>query len=131
MSLAPSEDKGYRIVVDVFRRVDGPPGDGPPLICVDAGHGGEDSGAIGVTGAKEKDLNLAIGLVLAQNLREAGLSVMMTREDDTYPTLEEPGRIWPTLRPPACSSASTTTPPATQMPTAPRPSTGARRTSTR
>lgn len=88
MSLPPSEDKGYRIVVDAFRRVDGPLGDGPPLICVDPGHGGEDSGAIGVAGTQEKDLNLAIGLFLAQNLRDAGLSVMMTREDDTYPTLQ-------------------------------------------
>jgi N-acetylmuramoyl-L-alanine amidase len=88
MSLAPSEDKGHRIVVDAFRRVDGPLGDGPPLICVDPGHGGEDSGAIGVAGTKEKDLNLAIGLFLAQNLRDAGLRVMMTREDDTLPTLQ-------------------------------------------
>ena len=91
MSLAPSEDKGYRIVVDAFRRVGGPLGDGSPLICVDPGHGGEDSGAIGVVGTKEKDLNLAIGLLLAQNLRDAGLRVMMTREDDTLPTLE--GRV--------------------------------------
>ncbi|MFH1833825.1 MAG: N-acetylmuramoyl-L-alanine amidase, partial [bacterium] len=89
MSLAPSEGNGYRIVVDAFRRVDGPPGDGPPLICIDPGHGAKDSGAIGTTGTKEKDLNLSIALLLAQNLRDAGLRVIMTREDDTLPTLQQ------------------------------------------
>jgi N-acetylmuramoyl-L-alanine amidase len=89
MSLAPSEDKGYRIVVDAFRRVDGPAGDGPPLICVDPGHGGTDTGAIGTTGTKEKDINLSIATFLAQDLRDAGLSVIMTREDDTLPTLQQ------------------------------------------
>jgi len=89
MSLAPSGTYGYRIVVDIFRRTDGPPGDGPPLVCVDPGHGGIDTGAIGVGGVKEKDLNLAIGLALAQDLRNAGLAVMMTRDDDSYPTLQQ------------------------------------------
>ena len=89
MSLAPSEDKGYRIVVDAFRRMEGPSGDGPPLICVDAGHGGSDSGAIGASGSNEKDINLSIALLLAQNLGDAGLQVMMTREDDTLPTLQQ------------------------------------------
>ena len=89
MSLAPSEGKGYRIVVDAFRRVDGPSGDGPPLIVVDPGHGGSDSGAVGVAGTFEKDINLAIGLLLAQDLRAAGLKVVMTRDGDTYPTLQE------------------------------------------
>ena len=65
MSLAPSEGKGYRLVVDVYRRTDGPPGDGPPLICVDPGHGGDDPGAIGVSGTQEKVVNLAIALLLA------------------------------------------------------------------
>ena len=89
MSLAPSEGHGYRIVVDVFRRIDGPPGDGPPLICVDPGHGGTDPGAIGADGSPEKDFNLAISLALAQNLRDAGLGVVMTRSDDSFPTLKQ------------------------------------------
>ncbi len=85
MSLAPGGNEGYRIVVDVFPRLDGPEGDGPPLICVDPGHGGIDSGAVGATGTFEKDFNLSIALLLAQNLRAAGLRVIMTREDDTLP----------------------------------------------
>ena len=89
MSLAPSEGYGDRIVVDVFKRIDGPPGDGPPLICVDPGHGGSDTGAIGADGTPEKVINLAISLVLAQDLRDAGLGVIMTRDDDSYPTLQQ------------------------------------------
>ena len=88
MSLAPSDGYGYRIVVDAFRRVDGPDGDGPPLICVDPGHGGSDTGAVGVAGTYEKDVNLAIGLLLAQDLRTAGLGVIMTRNDDSFPSLQ-------------------------------------------
>lgn len=87
MSLAPFEGQGHRIVVDVYRRTDGPEGDGPPLICVDPGHGGKDSGAVGTTGAKEKDVNLAMSLLLADDLKQEGLQVMMTRSDDSYPDL--------------------------------------------
>ncbi len=85
MSLAPSGGQGYRIVVDVIPRVDGPEGDGPPLICVDAGHGGSDTGAVGATGTFEKDFNLSIALLLAQDLRDAGLRIVMTRETDILP----------------------------------------------
>ncbi len=87
-TLPPSDGKGYRIVVDVFKRIDGPPS-GPPLIALDAGHGGSDSGAIGVTGVKEKDVNLAITLEVDKILREAGLRTILTRSDDSYPTLQE------------------------------------------
>jgi len=89
MSLAPSEGKGYRIAVDVWNRVDGPATDGPPLICVDPGHGGSDTGAIGASGTKEKDINLAISLLVSDNLRKAGLQVMMTRSDDSFPALHD------------------------------------------
>ncbi|MBN1630873.1 MAG: N-acetylmuramoyl-L-alanine amidase [Thermoleophilia bacterium] len=89
MSLEPSDGKGHRIVIDVYRRLQGPEDPGPPLICIDPGHGGKDTGAVGVSGAAEKDVNLAMSLLLAENLREAGLRVMMTREDDTYPDLHQ------------------------------------------
>jgi N-acetylmuramoyl-L-alanine amidase len=88
-TLPPSDGKGDRIVVDVFTRADGPPGSGPPLIALDAGHGGSDSGAIGVMGVKEKDINLAITLEVDTILRERGLRTMLTRSDDSYPTLQE------------------------------------------
>jgi N-acetylmuramoyl-L-alanine amidase len=41
-----------------------------------------------VAGTYEKDVNLSIGLLLAQNLRAAGLQVIMTRDDDSFPTLQ-------------------------------------------
>jgi N-acetylmuramoyl-L-alanine amidase len=88
-TLPPSDGKGDRIVVDVFTRTDGPPGGGPPLIALDAGHGGTDPGAIGITGVKEKDINLAITLEVDKILRDAGLRTMLTRSDDSYPTLQE------------------------------------------
>ena len=88
-TLPPSDGKGNRIVVDVFKRADGPPGSGPPLIALDAGHGGSDTGAIGVTGVKEKNINLAITLEVDRILREKGLRTMLTRSDDSYPTLQE------------------------------------------
>ncbi|MCE5254966.1 MAG: N-acetylmuramoyl-L-alanine amidase, partial [Actinomycetia bacterium] len=89
MSLEPSEGYGHRIVVDVFRCPERLTGDGPPLICIDPGHGGSDSGAVGVSGTKEKDVNLAISLLVAANLRRAGLRVMMTRETDVAVDLHE------------------------------------------
>ena len=51
-------------------------------VVLDAGHGGEDPGAIGVNGAYEKDLNLAIARNMAEELSKAGINVIMTREDD-------------------------------------------------
>lgn len=52
-------------------------------IIIDAGHGGEDGGAIGNNGTKEKDLNLQIALKLKEGLINNGFNVQMTRETDT------------------------------------------------
>jgi len=57
-------------------------------IIIDAGHGGEDGGAIGKNGTKEKDLNLSISLKLKNALIKNGFNVQMTRETDTM--LSEP-----------------------------------------
>lgn len=53
-----------------------------PVILIDPGHGGVDGGAVGVTGAVEKDINLRIALRLRDVLTRAGFVVIMTREDD-------------------------------------------------
>ena len=53
-----------------------------PTVILDAGHGGEDGGAVGVTGVLEKDLNLNLTFALADLLRDAGVSVVLTRESD-------------------------------------------------
>lgn len=53
-------------------------------ICVDAGHGGYDGGAVARdSGALEKDINLAVALRLRDALRAQGAQVIMTREVDT------------------------------------------------
>lgn len=52
-------------------------------IAVDAGHGGQEPGAIGQTGLMEKDVNLDIAIRLAALLRTAGAKVFMIRADDS------------------------------------------------
>ena len=52
------------------------------LIIIDAGHGGEDPGAIGDSGVYEKDLNLEIAFELGQELSKQGFAVMYTRTQD-------------------------------------------------
>ena len=51
-------------------------------VAVDAGHGGSNSGAAGMTGAVEKTLNLAMALKLKAALEAAGSNVIMTRTRD-------------------------------------------------
>ena len=52
-------------------------------IAIDCGHGGIDSGKVGIEGQLEKDINLSIGLKLKCILEEDGFDVIMTREEDT------------------------------------------------
>ncbi len=58
-------------------------------VILDAGHGGEDAGAIGANGSLEKDLNLAITQTLAAYLRAAGVTVIETRTEDKLLYKEE------------------------------------------
>ncbi|WIG97427.1 N-acetylmuramoyl-L-alanine amidase [Myxococcus sp. SDU36] len=58
-------------------------------VVIDPGHGGHDTGAIGKKGTREKDVALAISLKLAQELREKGLEVVLTRDDDRFIRLED------------------------------------------
>ena len=52
------------------------------IIAVDAGHGGENDGALGATGKKEKDITLSIAQHLDTLLRQHGARVVMTRTTD-------------------------------------------------
>ena len=54
------------------------------VIVIDPGHGGIDSGTIGVTGLEEKNVVLAVGLKLAKILRARGYKVFMTRTTDVF-----------------------------------------------
>ena len=57
-------------------------------IIIDPGHGGKDSGAIGLK-AKEKDVTLAVGKKLKAELEKRGYVAKMTRSDDTFITLKQ------------------------------------------
>ncbi|GMB09153.1 N-acetylmuramoyl-L-alanine amidase [Thermolongibacillus altinsuensis] len=70
-----------------LRNVTGSPVQGR-IIVVDAGHGGKDPGTIGA-GTTEKVITLAVAKKLKEKLQKAGATVIMTRETDVYPTLED------------------------------------------
>ncbi|WP_188496363.1 N-acetylmuramoyl-L-alanine amidase [Pullulanibacillus pueri] len=56
-------------------------------IVLDAGHGGFDPGATAYNGLYEKTLTIQMAQAVAEQLREAGATVVMTRSDDSYVTL--------------------------------------------
>ncbi len=88
-------------------KIDTPPPPAPPLkevapemsqtkldrlivIAIDPGHGGEDPGAIGPSGLREKDVVLAIGKKLRDRLNSnPRIRVMMTRDADFFVPLNE------------------------------------------
>lgn len=57
-------------------------------VCLDAGHGAHDAGAVGGS-RSEKDDNLRLALLVQSELEARGIRVYMTREDDTFLSLEE------------------------------------------
>jgi N-acetylmuramoyl-L-alanine amidase len=60
------------------------------IVALDPGHGGEDPGAVGPTGLREKDVVLALGLALRERLNALpGMRVMMTRDADFFVPLQE------------------------------------------
>ncbi len=60
-----------------------------PLVILDAGHGGMDSGAVSVLGDEEKYLNLAVTKKLGEFLEAGGVRVIYTRSEDTMLTSPE------------------------------------------
>jgi N-acetylmuramoyl-L-alanine amidase len=59
------------------------------LIAVDAGHGGENHGAIGATGMLEKDMNISMVRYLETILNSKGAQVVLTRTENDVPTMSE------------------------------------------
>lgn len=51
-------------------------------VVIDAGHGGDDPGKVGINGAKEKDINLVIAEKVKKYLEANDIHVVMTREAD-------------------------------------------------
>jgi N-acetylmuramoyl-L-alanine amidase len=100
----PNAQYGYRLVVDLrgagAPRVDkplqaqvakhAPTGARDLIIAIDAGHGGEDPGAIGKNGTREKDVVLAIARELAAKINaEPGMRAVLTRGGDYFVPLVE------------------------------------------
>lgn len=52
------------------------------LVIIDAGHGGEDGGAVSLSGASESQINLAVALRTDQVLGLFGVPVLLLREED-------------------------------------------------
>ena len=95
--LDPTAQYGHRLVVDLFTKssnknkalvkhmtdVDKP--DRSVVIAVDAGHGGEDPGAIGKKRTREKDVVLQIARELKRAIdAEPGMQAVLTRDGDYY-----------------------------------------------
>lgn len=51
-------------------------------VVIDAGHGGDDPGKVGINGAEEKDVNLQIAELVKMFLEAGDVDVVMTRESD-------------------------------------------------
>jgi len=101
-ALQPNDTYGHRLVVDLEPK---DPTAGPApirtrtgvggavrdvVIAIDAGHGGEDPGAIGPRGTREKDVTLAIARKLAAKVdAEPGMRAVMIRDGDYYVRLRE------------------------------------------
>jgi len=62
-------------------------------VVIDAGHGGKDPGAKSCLGYYEKTINLQVAKKIAYLLRQRGLTVIMTRDNDTFVKLEERAQI--------------------------------------
>jgi N-acetylmuramoyl-L-alanine amidase len=92
-SLTPSDQFGHRVVLDLDvplsmpnERAQKPAvtlGEKLITIAVDAGHGGEDPGAIGLAGTREKDVALAMSRRLAALIdAQPGMRAVLTRSGD-------------------------------------------------
>lgn len=62
------------------------------VVVIDAGHGGYDTGAV-VAGVQEKDINLALALLVQEKAKGTGLRVILTRDADFYVDLVERVRM--------------------------------------
>lgn len=111
--LRPAEPYGDRLVIDLFPKAEAPAASGSMaasssatsgagviksvattagqrdvVIAIDAGHGGEDPGAIGPKKTKEKKVTLAIAKKVAAQLNaESGIKAVLIRTGDYYVNL--------------------------------------------
>jgi len=101
--LKPMHGKPYRLVVDLMRRKKNARAAVASsrmrarkqiIIAVDAGHGGEDPGAIGPHGVREKDVTLAVAKRLARAINaQPGMRAVLTRKGDYFVPLRRRVRL--------------------------------------
>jgi N-acetylmuramoyl-L-alanine amidase len=77
-------DRGARSVPAVV-----PGGGGQTIIVIDPGHGGVETGAIGPSGTKEKDVTLDLARRLKALLVKQGVTVVLTRDEDRVLPLDD------------------------------------------
>lgn len=101
----PNDHYGYRLVIDFNGESAGEQplqADAPVkveharpeardlIVAIDAGHGGEDPGAIGKNGTREKDVVLSIARALEQRIdAEPGMKAVLTRDGDYFVPLRD------------------------------------------
>ena len=68
-------------------------------ILLDPGHGGDELGALGPTGYPEKDVNLVVSKLLAEQLKQRGAKVYLTRETDKFVSLSDRQQMINKLKP--------------------------------
>jgi len=92
--LPPNDKAPYRLVVDLFPRskADVIKSAAAPIekprdvvIAIDAGHGGDDPGATGSAGTREKEITLAVARELKRLIdKQPGMSASLTRDGDYF-----------------------------------------------
>lgn len=96
--LAPSGNRGHRVVLDLAHSGDAAPIPTPTptrqreefVVAIDAGHGGKDPGAIGAGGTREKEVVLAVAKRLANRINAVdGLRAVLIRDGDYFIALRE------------------------------------------
>ncbi len=89
----PNASYGHRLVIDLaaesaprtIKVAPSPTGNRDVVIAIDAGHGGEDPGAIGKNGTREKDITLAVARRLANRINaEPGMRAVLIRTGDYF-----------------------------------------------
>jgi len=78
-----------------------------PIVVIDPGHGGIDSGAIGINGIREKDVVFSVAMEILRLNREMfgdSLEIYSTRYTDTLISLRNRTKLAETLRAQACVS---------------------------
>ncbi len=102
-TLTPYQNYGHRLVIDLQTKQTKQAASAPPapkvatqnlqrdvVVAIDAGHGGEDPGALGNNGTKEKDIALKVAKELAELIdKQPGMKAVLIRKGDYFVSLRK------------------------------------------